>query len=513
MILKENQTVPNTSQTTTRRLQYQTLETLPVTVQRPTFHPAQLQSGILHLGCGNFHRAHQAIATQAAIQAEGDTGLQWGITAVSMRRKTIAEKLARQNGLYTVLQRGPEKTKATVSAAIKEAIYAPEDFLGLTKRIADPKIKLVTLTVTASGYLVEPSSGKLLAEHPEIVKDLNSLSKMTSRPLTTVGALAAGLSRVHQEGGAPPVILSCDNVASNGTTLRQAVIDFAALLDDRLSQWIAGNVRFPNTMVDRIVPETKPQDILDAQRLLGGVRDEAPVSAEPWFQWVIEDFEGARPKWEAAGARFVNNVEPYELAKLRMLNGTHMLLAYVGVLAGKKTISEAAKDKTIGEIALKFMLDEQSTGVPFSQEMLTEYAGELMQRFKNPGITHLLQRIGRNGSQKMAFRVLEPMRENIIAGRSYKTALLLIASWIRLLALHEENDLTIELTDPRAAMLSQLCRNTKDDYMEQARAFLDIEEIFGAPLPNHHQIAMEIGELIKRLAQEPIQHVLADFLS
>ncbi|MDE1176376.1 MAG: mannitol dehydrogenase family protein [Edaphobacter sp.] len=488
------------------QLSHGELGRLPAGLRRPGFDPADLKTGVLHLGCGNFHRAHQAVATQAAIEAEGRAGLRWGIASVSMRSPEVAQILTRQNGLYTVLQCDSTETEPMVVGSIVEAVFSPNDSRGLAARMANPDIALVTLTVTADGYHLEPSTCQLISDHPHIIQDLSHLS----RPKTAVGALVSGLALIRERGGKPPVILSCDNLSANGSTLRQAVLDFASLVDDRLSAWIAGNVSFPNTMVDRIVPMTKAEDIAEAQELLGGMLDEAPVPTEPWFQWVIEDFDGPRPLWEAGGARFVTDVAPFELAKLRMLNGTHMLLAYVGALAGKNTVAEAAGDRTIGTLALRFMQKEQAAHVPFPSVTLDQYAKDLMQRFRNPAIVHMIERIGRNGSGKIATRVLEPMRQNLEAGIPVQGAMLLIASWIRWFALHEQDELDVQLVDPRADELRRICREASEDFRAQAEAFLSMEEIFGPPLPDHDRIVAEIGDLMRRLAHEPVAEVLAD---
>lgn len=234
-------------------------------------------------------------------------------------------------------------------------------------------------------------------------------------------------------------------------TLRAAVTAFAeAEGHSGLAQWIATHVQFPDTMVDRIVPTPHEGDIADARRLLGGIDDEIPVSAEPWFQWIIQHFEGPRPFWEAHhGTRFVHDVDMFERAKLQMLNGSHMLLAYVGQLLGRETIAEAASDPLLGPLARHFMRHEQTAGLDLPEAELDDYTDELVSRLKNPAIEHEAERISRNGSAKMAARVIRPMRENISAGRDVTGAVLLIANWIRWFALHEKEALEISLEDPR----------------------------------------------------------------
>lgn len=480
------------------------LNRIPPTVYGPTFDPGSLRTGIVHLGCGNFHRAHQVTATQAAIGAQGDEGLGWGVTSVAMRRPELARALCEQDNLYTLLTREPSGTVASVMAAIHEAVFAGDTHVGLAARIADPAVKIVTLTVTASGYHLTADE-TLDPDAPEIRADLGRAT-----PRTAAGILAAGLSLVRQRGTVPPVILCCDNVSRNGRTLRQAVMDFVALDgDDGLAAWIGEHVRFPDTMVDRIVPVPNADDRHDATRLLGGIEDRIPLSAEPWFQWIIERFDGPRPMWEAhPGTRFVGDVEVFERAKLQMLNGTHMILAYVGALAGVNTISDAACDAALGTIAARFMRYEQTAGVNLPEDEMDRYARDLMKRFRNPGIVHEVERIGRNGSAKMAARIIRPMRENLEAGRSVEGATLLIASWIRWFALHEQEALEIALADPRADVLRRICADARDDHGAQVEAFMAMESVFGPPLPDHAAQVARISRMLKRLTDESVPALL-----
>ncbi|WP_050763908.1 mannitol dehydrogenase family protein [Beijerinckia indica] len=354
------------------------LDTMPESVRRPGYDVTSLTSGILHLGCGAFHRAHQAVITQRAIEAEGEKGLSWGIASASLRRPTTPDALEPQDGLYTVLERDASGTKAEIVGSLSETFYAPTDERGLVDRLADPATKIVTLTVTAGGYSLEPSSGRLQADDPDIQSDLTA-----ERPVTTIGTLMQGLDAVRKAGHVPPVILSCDNLGSNGDTVRQAVIDCAAMTDDKLASWIERSVQFPNTMVDRIVPVTTDEDLRTAQDVLG-VLDAAPVSAEPYLQWVIEDFEGERPLWEAGGAEIVGSVAPWEATKLRLLNGTHMVLAYLGGLADHGTIAEVANDPLMVDFALRFMLNEQAPTLPSTAPDPYHYAKLLLKRWRNP---------------------------------------------------------------------------------------------------------------------------------
>jgi len=501
-------------------LNRRSLGSLGAHVRVPRFDPAHLRTGIVHLGCGNFHRGHQAVATQAAIEIEGQAGLRWGIASAAMRRPDLPRILQRQDNLYTLLQRDRDATRGIVVGSISEALFAPEDKPGIAPRIASPDTAIVTLTITAAGYCLEPSSGLLDANHDDIAHDVvsgafgQSAAGNLPKLKSAIGILAHGLARVRAAGHRPPTILSCDNLSANGASLRAAVSQFCSLAgDDALATWVEQKVQFPDTMVDRIVPPPSEHDAHDASVLLGGLRDDAALSAEPWFQWIITDFEGPRPMWHKAGALLVSDVTPFEIAKLRMLNGTHMLLAYVGALAGLQTIADAANDPVIGELATRFMRDEQGAEVAFHPDDRDRYALELMERFRNPAILHQMERIGRNGSVKIATRIIEPMRENIIAGRSTTGAILLIASWIRWFALHEQDELDVTLDDPRIDALADICRDERENFRGQAEAFLAMEEVFGPPLPNHDAIVHAIAQVLADLSNADALDVFRHYLT
>ncbi|WP_067533414.1 mannitol dehydrogenase family protein [Nocardia crassostreae] len=418
-------TVIGSSTTPSPRLGVGTLQRLPRTVTRPAYTPQGLGTGIVHLGCGAFHRAHQALITQHAMAATGDR--RWGIAAVAMSRPDIVTALRAQDNLYTTLLRDSSGVRAEVVGAITAAVHAPSDRLGVTRRIADPRVRLVTLTVTTGGYCVSPVTGQLDVSSDPVRHDL----RCAANPCTAIGMLVGGLQAVRRRGGAPPVVISCDNLSGNGRQLRGAVLGFAAMRDDRLVDWIARNVQFPCSVVDRIVASAGPADEEVTRGWLGGLDDRAPVSAEPFLTWTIEDFTGERPRWELAGARFVGDVTDYELAKLRLLNGTHMLLAYLGALAGHETVAAAGADPMMAALARQFMLYEQGSTLNLPGHELRRTVDELLRRFRNPAIRHEMRRVGRNGSEKMTARVTDAMRENLATGRPIPGAVLLIASWIR----------------------------------------------------------------------------------
>lgn len=487
--------LPDKSAPTAPRLSAALLGKLPTAVVRPGFAPRSLSTGILHLGCGSFHRAHQALATQHAIDATSDP--RWGIASVAMTRPTVVAALRAQDNLYTTLLHADGRARVEVVGTIVDAVHAPSDRLGVPKRIAHPDIKIVTLTVTASGYCISPVTGRLDENCESVRHDLRD----PRHPISPIGMLANGFAAIRRRGGTPPVVLSCDNLCGNGRNLRAAVIDFAALRDGGLADWIARNVQFPNSVVDRIVQPATPADPAAARNWLGGIEDRAPVSAEPFMTWTIEHFDGECPRWDLAGARFVTDVTDYEQAKLRLLNGTHMLLAYLGALAGYRTIAEAAADPALGALARQFMRCEQGPTLALPATELHRTVDELMVRFRNPAICHDMTRVGRNGSDKMVPRVVAALRDNIEAGRPTPGAELLIAAWIRWFTASRESGAVMTVADPRENSLAALADTT--DPHRSARAFLQRTDIFGT-LPEPDRLHRQVGDALAELVRDGV---------
>ncbi|HYF60775.1 MAG TPA: mannitol dehydrogenase family protein [Burkholderiaceae bacterium] len=464
-------------------LSYETLDRLPAGVNRPPFDPARLRLGIVHLGCGAFHRAHQAVMTQRAIASElrsqgaaAAGTLDWGIAAASLRTPSILQSLKRQDGLYSVLERGPRSTRVEVVGTLRRLLFAPAEPAALRDLLADPAIRMVTLTVTQAGYCIDASTGRLDQHHPDIVSDLRS-----SGTSTAIGLVVHGLGVRHAAGVPPPVVLSCDNLPGNGRLLRQACIDFAALKDDRLAGWIERHVQFPNSVVDRIVPATMLDDQYDASAALG-LDDAVPVVAEPFLQWVIERFDGPRPKWEAAGAEFVSDVAPWEASKLRLLNGGHLAIAYLGILAGHGTVADAVGDPLFADFALRFMLDEQRPTLPPSGHDIDAYAHQLLERWRNTGIQHRLDRIGRDGSGKVPDRLLASLRDNLRAGRPAPCTVLAVAAWIRCVIRRGPAGRGAPLIDTRSERLRRLARKSGGHPGRLIDGLLDLQDVFSDDL-------------------------------
>ena len=408
--------------------------------------------------------------------------------ATALRNPDLVRTLDQQDGLYTVLERGPAQTRVEVVGTLRETLFAPESGAALDRAFADPKIRIVTLTVTSSGYSVD-ATGRLDAESPAIQDDLRS-----ERPSSAIGLLTRGLATRRDSGGAPPVILSCDNLASNGRVLQQACVDYASLQDDALATWIGSAVQFPATMVDRIVPATTDEDRAFAARALG-LKDWVPVSAEPFSQWVIERFDGPRPRWDAVGAEYVADVAPWEASKLRLLNGGHLAVAYLGLLAGCSTVSEALAQPVFGDFALQFMVDEQKPTLPPSDHDIEAYARQLLARWRNGGIVHPLQRIGRDGGAKLSGRLLSSLQDNLAVGRPAPCTTLAVAAWMLCVTQDDAAGQPL-LDDETVDAFRAMRRAFGDDVRGWVDAALEVRGVFGDELPRDPTFAASLAAAI-----------------
>ncbi|WP_202501196.1 mannitol dehydrogenase family protein [Streptomyces sp. SID5785] len=399
----------------------------PEGVRLPGYDVAGLRTGIVHLGLGAFHRAHQAVWTEDALGGE-----HWGICAYTQRSDTAARRLAPQDGLYTLAERGPEAAPPRVVGVLREVRSAATDPVSVPERLADPAVTVVTLTVTEKGYRLTPA-GRLDVRDPQVVRDAVLFADPDHRPRTVAGQLVAGLHRRRTRSGAPLTVVSCDNVPGNGRAVRAIVDDFCALLPDGdgLAAWIDAHAAFPSTTVDRIVPATTDADRADAARVLGA-DDHGTVVCEPYRQWVLEDrFAAPRPRWERAGAVLTADVRPHEQVKLRLLNATHSLIAYLGALAGHSTIAAALDDPGIAEAARGLLADDAAPAVaaPAGTD-LTAYQDLVLARFRNPALGHTTAQVAADGSVKIPIRLLGTVQDRIAAGAEPHWAALAVAAWM-----------------------------------------------------------------------------------
>lgn len=371
------------------RLGPEILQELKGAVARFDYDRDAQKIGIVHFGIGAFHRAHQAWYTDLAMSA-GDRD--WAICGVSMRSTTVAEQLNPQSGLYTLTERSGGNAKTRVIGSVREVLFAPEQFEQVIERLADPSCHIASLTVTEKGYARGEGS------------DLDlRLARQSFYPM-----LSEALRRRRDCGLGGLTILSCDNLADNGRVLDRLIRQWLAAELPDLAEWYASECRVPSTMIDRIVPRTRPEDLAALEHRIGAV-DEGAVFTEEFSQWVIEDnFAGPRPRWENHGVELVENVAPFETAKLRILNGAHSLLAYCGLRAGYRFVHEAVADPLLRDLAERLMRDEAIPTIEATPDHdLQEYASHLLQRFADPALMHRLDQIAMDGTQKIPQRWLD----------------------------------------------------------------------------------------------------------
>jgi fructuronate reductase len=404
--------------------------TVPPGLLRPSRAPDE--AGIVHIGLGNFHRAHQAVYTAHAVGRQPGP---WGIIGVAPRSRGITARLRGQDHLYTVLELAPGRVHASVPGVLVGSLAAADAPDAVADAIAAPGTRIVTLTVTEKGYSYSAASRGLDFNDARVLADL----RQDGPASTVIGQIARGLERRIRAHGAPLAILSCDNLAHNGAHTRRLVTEFISALPpgirDELLPWMAESVAFPSSMVDRIVPATT-----DAHRALVserfGVSDSVPVPAEPFSMWVMEDsFPAGRPEWEAGGAMFSDNVADYEALKLRLLNGTHSLIAYLGLLSGHRDIAAAVRVPEIERTARCAIAEDYlpTLHVPDGVDV-RRYTEELFSRFGNQMIGHQSATVASDGSLKLPVRITEPLRFHASRGRVPRHIALTVAAYIRCLA-------------------------------------------------------------------------------
>ena len=460
----------------------------------PGYDRQKLRVGIVHLGLGAFVRAHQLIYTDEALAQDFGP---WGYAGVSLQRPDQRDRLAPQDGLYTALQRDGLDLKARIVGALKATLVAPENPQAVVGVMAERDTRIVSLTVTEKGYCHDPATGRLDETHPDIRHDLEN----PGAPRTAIGLMVAAMERRRAAGLGPFTALCCDNLPPNGRLVSALVRDFAALRDDGLAAWIEAHGAFPSTMVDRIVPATTDADI-DAAAEATGLHDAGPVTHEPFRQWVIEDVfvDGARPRWELAGAQIVSDVAPYEHMKLRLLNGSHSALAYLGYLAGRETIVDAVSDPALRAFVAALWREEIIPVVPAPAGVdLRGYVDDLLARFSNPAIRHRTWQIAMDGSQKLPQRILSTIRDRLAQGLPIPRLALTVAAWIRFVGGVDEAGRPIDVRDPLAARLRDALDAAGADPAARVQAVLHQEAVFGTDLPQSQPFVRAVTDAYARL--------------
>jgi len=456
------------------RLDEAALTGLPDDVVRPGYDRTAARTGVVHLGIGAFHRAHQAVVFADALKS-GD--LRWGVLGASLRSPGVRDQLNPQDGLYTLVVRDGEREDLRVIGACRSVMVGPEDPAALVAAMADADVHIVTLTVTEKGYRLDPASGELLVEDPDVAADIADIE----RPRTAPGFIVAALRARRAAGLGPFTVISCDNLPHNGRRIRAGVLAMARAVDSSLAEWIAAEGAFPQTMIDRIVPATTAEDVVRLTARLG-VEDQGMVKAEPFTQWVIEDrFAGERPDFAALGVQLTDAVEPWEDAKLRLLNGAHSAVAYLGALSGHEHVHEAVAVPAFRAYVEALWDEAQMTLNPPPGLDVAAYRAELMARFSNSALMHRTRQIAMDGSQKLPQRLLAGAAERLAADQGIEAMALGVAAWMRWQEGVTEQGETVVVDDPLASRTAELIEASETDEA-QVRALLGLSAVFPASL-------------------------------
>jgi mannitol 2-dehydrogenase len=461
-----------------RPLNAQTLASFATTFPTPTYDRTQVRTGVVHIGVGGFHRAHEA-AYLDQLMNEGKA-LDWGVSGVGLlaQDRRMQEVMTAQDCLYTLVVKHPDGSlHPRVVGSIVQYLFAPDDPEAVLELMADPGTRIVSLTVTEGGYLVHPVTGDFDADDPAIQKDL----RPGSTPSTAVGFITEALSRRRQRDLSPFTVVSCDNIPGNGEVAHKMISAFARLKDPELADWLDSKVSFPNSMVDRITPVTTEADrALLAEQF--GVEDAWPVVCEPFTQWALEDnFSNGCPPLEDVGVQMVKDVEPYELMKLRLLNGSHQAMCYLGYLAGYRYAHEVCQDPLFTKFLLGYMDQEATpTLAPVPGVDLEQYKHQLIERFANPEIRDTLARLCAESSDRIPKWLLPVIREQLATGGEIGRSALVVASWARYAEGQDEQGQPIEVVD---RLREQLIARARRQH-EEPLVFISERDLFGDLIDN-----------------------------
>ena len=471
------------------------LDRLPAEVRRFRYDRSELKTGIVHLGIGAFARAHLANYTDDVLATDFGP---WGICGVSMRKPDVVERLRPQHGLYSIGFRAADGPSYQVIGALNALAILPGGERDIIARMAAPETRIVSLTVTEKGYCHDPATGELDVDHPDIVHDLAN----PGAPRSAVGVIVAALNARRLVHTPPFTLMSLDNLPANGRVLRKLVLTFADMKDPLLAEWIDEHGAFPSTMVDRIVPATTAEDIAAASAALG-VEDRGAVVAESFRQWVIEDkFVSGRPAWERTGAQVTNDVAPFEFMKLRMLNGAHSSLAYLGYLSGHETVAEASNDAVLATF-LEGLWREVIPTVPAPSNVdLATYARALLERFRNPAIRHRTWQIAMDGSQKLPQRLLGTIRDRLKGGAPIAHLATGVAAWMRYVMGVDEKGQPFEVRDPLADKLRAAADGAWRDAAKLSAALMSFDSVFGIDLPANEAFRNEVTMALDRILRD-----------
>ncbi|MGB3834168.1 MAG: mannitol dehydrogenase family protein [Mesorhizobium sp.] len=488
----------------TTKLSLSNLSSLPAAVGRPRYDRASLSPGILHFGVGNFHRAHQAVYLDDLFNT--GAGHDWGIVGAGVFEAERAGrgKLAGQDWLTTVVEQDEQGRSARVTGAMIDFVE-PADISATIARLADPRIRIVSLTITEGGYFIDPASGRFDPAHPGIVADAQDVAN----PKTVFGLILAGLVRRRQEGIAPFTVMSCDNIPHNGRVTADGVIGLARLIDEELADWLGEHVAFPNAMVDRITPATTDRE----RAILAdefGVDDAWPVFCEPFRQWVLEDrFTNGRPALEQVGVQFVKDVSPYELMKIRILNGGHAAIAYPAGLMDIHFVHEAMQEPLVRGFLEKLERDEIIPTVPpVPDTSLEDYFRLIDHRFSNPRIGDTVRRLCLDGSNRQPKFIIPTIADRLKAGQGIAGLALESALWCRYCFGTTDSGAMIEPNDPNWDRMQGTARAARGD----PAAWLAMDDIYG-DVGRSSVFADAFSAALKALWAEGARAVLGRYLA
>jgi fructuronate reductase len=465
------------------RLSERTLERGSPQLLRPGYRRSQTRIGTVHFGPGAFHRAHQAFFFDRLLERDPARAL----CAVSLKTASLRDALAPQDGLYTLVELDGQPTLRVIGA-LRELLVAAESPAAVSRRLCDPDTSVVTMTVTEKGYCLD-GAARLDFDHPGIVHDLSH----PQAPRSLIGWLVRGLELRRERGLAPYLTVSCDNLSDNGPTLRRAVLAFAARRDAGLAAWIEEAARFPRTMVDSITPATD-QALRERVARAAGLQDAWPVQRERFAQWVVEEVDfAAQPDWESVGVTVSRDVTAYERAKLRLLNGAHSTLAYLGLLAGLETVAQAMAQPLLRGFVERLMIEdiEPTLAVP-QPGALAAYRQSILRRFENPAMRHQLAQIAWDGSQKLPIRILGTVADALRAGHPLARLAVPVAAWMHFVRLRARQEVAI--VDPLAAPLAALGRQLTGEAAHDLPPFLALPGVFPAALAQEPRFRRAVGD-------------------
>jgi mannitol 2-dehydrogenase len=484
-------------------------ETLPSyadVLPTPSYDRSRMRIGDVHFGVGGFHRAHQAMYHDRLMN--GGVALEWGICGVGVMPadRRMQQVMARQDGLYTLVQKHADGAyEAQVVGSIAEYLLASDDAEAVIEKLASAPVRIVSLTVTEGGYNLDDITGEFDPANPDVQHDLAP----GAVPRTTFGLVTEGLRRRRERGLAPFTIMSCDNLPGNGHLTHEAFTSFARLRDRELGDWIASEVRFPNSMVDRITPATTDADRREVSERFG-VDDLWPVVCEPFAQWVLEDsFSAGRPPYEDAGVQVVADVEPYELMKLRLLNAGHQAMAYFGRLCGHELVHEAARDPLLNAFLREYM-DEEATPTlpPVPGVDLDDYKRTLLERFSNPEVRDTIARLCAESSDRIPKWLVPVIRSQLAAGGEIRRSAGVVASWARYAEGIDEQGRAIEVVDRLKDTLTPIARRQRED----PDAFIANRDLFG-DLSGDERFVAAYREALRSLHERGARATLESLVS